>query len=270
MDSPFVATAVSAAQEAGALLRSMLPESPTTKQVGFKRNPADLVTRADRMAEELIVRRLRDRFPDHGVLAEEGTARVDGAYRWIIDPLDGTTNFAHGLPWFAVSIALEHNGQVLTGVVYHPGLDELFVAERGQGAILRRGGDQEPLRVSDVTRVADAIVATGLPYDIRDTGRNIAQIAEMARTAIEVRIMGAAAIHLAYVAAGRLEAFWEPGLNPWDVAAGSLLVEEAGGKITSMIGEPFRIDCSDILATNGRVHDEMLFELRAKSSEQGR
>ncbi len=263
MKSEFVTVAVEVAQEAGLLLLSMLPNTRTTKLIGFKRNPTDLVTRADRMAEELIVRRLLDRFPDHGVLAEEGTARAAGAYRWIIDPLDGTTNFTYGLPWFAVSIALEHEGRVVTGVIHHPAMDELFVAERGQGVFLRRGSQEEQLRVSDITQLSEAIVATGLPFDIRETGRNLAQISMMARTAIEVRMMGSAAINLAYVAAGRLAAFWEPGLNPWDVAAGSLLVEEAGGAITDMRGGPYRIDCSDVLATNGRVHREILAALQA-------
>ncbi len=261
MNSEFVTVAVEVAQEAGVLLLSMISDARTTKLIGFKRNPTDLVTRADRMAEELIVRRLTDRFSDHAVLAEEGTTRAEGAYRWIIDPLDGTTNFAHGLPWFAVSIALEHAGQIVAGVVYHPGIDELFVAERGQGAFVRRGAQEEPLRVSDIAQISEAVVATGLPFDVRETGRNLAQISLMSRTAIEVRMMGSAAINLAYVAAGRLAAFWEPGLNPWDVAAGSVLVEEAGGSITDMRGGPYQIDCSDVLATNGRVHREMLAAL---------
>ncbi len=266
MDSPFVQVATAAAREAGALLQSMLSESRAAKQVKTKRNPVDLVTRADRMAEEVIVRHVQTQFPDHGVLAEEGTAQREGAYRWIIDPLDGTTNFVHGVPWFAVSIGLEHAGQIIVGVVYHPGMDELFVAERGLGARMERGHQKQPIRVSDFTHVADAIVATGLPYDVRETGRNTAQIAKLAQVAIELRIMGAAALHLAYVAAGRLAAFWEPELNPWDVAAGSLLVEEAGGRITDMRGGPFHLKCRDVLATNGRIHEEMLQALQRQPS----
>lgn len=241
---------------------SLLPETRVSKQIGFKRNPADLVTRADRMAEDLIVGLLRERFPDHGLLAEEGTGVEGKAYRWIIDPLDGTTNFAHGLPIFAVSIGLEHQGQVVAGVVYHPPLDEMFVGARGGGAFLRHGRAEGRLRPSDIGEVAHAVVATGLPYDIRETGGNVPQIAALARTAIEVRILGAAALHLAYVAAGRVEAFWEPGLNSWDIAAGSLLVEEAGGRITDMQGRNFHLDCREVLATNGLVHDEMLQLLR--------
>ncbi len=236
----------------------MVSDSWAAKGVTTKRNPADLVTRADRMSEELIVGVLRKRFPHHGVLAEEGTAYAGEEYRWIIDPIDGTTNFAHGLPLFVVSIALEHRGDLVAGVVYHPSMDELFAAERGRGAFLRRGGRDEQMSVSGVGTVAESVVATGLPYDIRETGRNVAQIASLTRTAIEVRILGAAALHLAYVAAGRVEAFWEPGLSPWDIAAGALLVQEAGGRVSDMQGAPFHVDCRDVLASNGRVHAEML------------
>lgn len=256
MFSEFTEAAIAAAQRAGALLMSMLPEAREQKEVSVKRTAADLVTKADRMAEELITGFLRQRFPAHGILAEEGTS-ARGEYRWVIDPLDGTTNFAHGLPLFAVSIGLEHQGQVIAGVVYHPPMDEMFVAQRDGGAFLKVGKDQQRLRVSTIKQVADAVVATGLPYDIRETGRNTPQITALARTAIEVRVLGAAALHLAYVAAGRAEAFWEPGLNPWDIAAGALLVEEAGGKITDMRGGPFHLDCRDVLASNGLVHAEM-------------
>ncbi len=260
--SEFVYVAVDAALQAGKLLRQMLPDSRASKELSTKRNPADLVTRADRMAEDLITGLLRQRFPDHGILAEEGTARAGQDYRWIIDPIDGTTNFAYGLPLFVVSIALEYRGGLVAGVIYHPPMDELFAGERGHGAFLRRNGREEALKVSDLEAVAESVVATGLPYDIRETGRNTAEIQRLMRTAIEVRILGAAALHLAYVAAGRIEAFWEPGLNAWDMAAGALLVQEAGGQITDMQGRPFHVDCRDVLASNGRVHDEMLSLLR--------
>jgi len=256
--SEFLSAAIEAASQAGARLREMLGDSRASKGVTTKRNPADLVTRADRMTEDLIVGLLRARFPSHGVVAEEGTSHAGKEYRWIIDPIDGTTNFAYGLPLFVVSIALEHNGDLLAGVVYHPSMDEMFAAERGRGAFLRRDGREEPLTVSDSATVADSVVATGLPYAIRENGRNIPEIGRLMRTAIEVRILGAAALHLAYVAAGRIGAFWEPGLNAWDIAAGALLVQEAGGRITDMGGRPFHVDCRDVLATNGRVHDEMV------------
>lgn len=258
MPSEFLEAAVHAAKQAGELLQAMLPETRASKQVSFKRNPADLVTRADRSAEDLIVGILRQRFPDHGFIAEEGSLHKGDEYRWIIDPLDGTTNFAHGVPLFAVSIGLEHRNQLVAGVVYHPPMEEMFMAERGKGAFLQQGGETQRLRVSDVLSVADSVVATGLPYDIRELGTNIAQIGKLCRIAREVRILGAAALHLAYVAAGRLEAFWEQNLNPWDVAAGILLVAEAGGRVSLIRGGSFPVDGGDVLASNGKIHEEML------------
>lgn len=270
MASEFVETAAEAAHRVGELLMKMLPETRGSKEIRTKRNPADLVTRADRMSEELIVALLRERFPDHAILAEEGTRHPGAEYRWIIDPVDGTTNFAHGLPLFCVSIGLEQRGRMIAGVVYHPPMDELFWADRGKGAFLRQGSADLPLHVSDVETVSQAVVATGLPYDIRESGTNIANIDALCRTAIEVRILGAAALHLAYVAAGRLEAFWEPSLNPWDIAAGALLVEEAGGRITHMSGSPFHLNVGDVLATNGRVHGEMVALLPSRSGDAPR
>jgi myo-inositol-1(or 4)-monophosphatase len=256
--SEFVEAAIEASLRVGAMQLQMLPESHESKQVSFKRNPADLVTRADRLSEEIIVGLLRKRFPDHGVLAEEGTLYEGKEYRWIIDPVDGTTNFAHGVPLFAVSIGLEHRGQLIAGVVFHPPLNELFYTDRGRGAFLRANGTDQKLVVSEIASVGEAVVATGLPYDIRETGSNVASIDRLVRVAREIRILGAAALHLAYVAAGRIEAFWEPALNPWDLAAGALLVEEAGGRLSHVRGSPFRVDCRDVLATNGRVHSEMV------------
>jgi myo-inositol-1(or 4)-monophosphatase len=255
--SAFASTAIDAATQAGKLLRQMLPESRASKEVTTKRNASDFVTRGDRMAEALIVRILRERFPDHAILAEEGTSRAGADFRWIIDPVDGTTNFVHGVPLFAVSIALEHRGELTAGVVYHPSMDELFVAERGGGAFLRRPGSQGPIRVSDIPTVSNFMVATGQPYDVDETGRNVDQTERLMRIA-SVRITGSAALHLAYVAAGRLEVFWEPGLSPWDYAAGALLVQEAGGRVSDLQGRPFHIDCRDVLASNGHVHDEMV------------
>ena len=258
MASEFVEAASEAALKVGELLMAMLPETRTSKEIRTKRNPTDLVTRADRMSEDLIVGLLRERFPAHGILAEEGSQHPGAEYRWIIDPVDGTTNFAHGVPLFCVSIGLEHRGRMIVGVMYHPPMDELFWADRGHGAFLRRGSTEQRIQVSEVDRVAQAVVATGLPYDIRENGANIANIGKLCRTAIEVRILGAAALHLAYVAAGRVEAFWEPALNAWDLAAGALLVEEAGGRVSHVSGSPFHVDCRDVLATNGRVHAEMV------------
>jgi myo-inositol-1(or 4)-monophosphatase len=255
--SPFLSAAIEAAVQAGTLLQQMLPESWVSKEVATKRGPSDFVTRGDRMAEALIARVIRRRFPDHGILAEEGTSHEGTEYRWIIDPVDGTTNFVHGVPLFAVSIALEHRETLVTGVIYHPSMDELFGAERGSGAFLRRGEHQEPLKVSEVIQMPQSAVATGQPNDLDEASRNVARIGRLDRTA-SVRITGSAALHLAYVAAGRLEAFWEPGLSPWDYAAGALLVMEAGGRISDLQGRAFHVDCRDVLATNGRVHDEMV------------
>src|SRR5256885_7295925 len=256
--SEFLSAAMEAASQAGIRLREMLGDSHASKGVTTKRGPADLVTRADRMTEDLIVGLLRARFPSHGVAAEEGTAHTGQEYRWIIDPIDGTTNFAYGLPMFSVSIALEHKGDLLAGVVYHPSMGEMFAAERGRGAFLRRDGREEPLKVADQTTVADSIVATGLPYAIRETGRNIPETVRLMRTATEVSIFGTAALNLAYVAAGRIGAFWEPGLNAWDIAAGALLVQEAGGRLHDIRGHTFPADCRGGPVTKCRGHDEMV------------
>ncbi len=234
---------------------SLLSTAPSAKEIRFK-GPTDLVTRADKEVEALIAERVRTAYPDHGFLAEEGTVREGQEYRWIVDPLDGTTNFAHGLPWFAVSVALEHQGTVIVGVVYHPPVDELFVAERGQGAwVSTRGGGYIRLAVSPTDDLGAALLSTGLPGGERRR-RHIRTIPAFLERSREVRVMGSAAIHLAYVAAGRLDGFWEPGLNIWDVAAGILLVEEAGGRVTDLQGAPSR--SGDILATSGRIHDAMV------------
>ena len=250
----------------------ILPESATMKEVRHK-GPTDLVTRADREAEILITRRIRERFPEHALLGEEGGAR-DGlarvgrassgpgraapAARWLVDPVDGTSNFAHGIPWFAISIALEESGAVRCGVVAVPPLGEFFVAERGRGAYLvERGAAPVRLKTSTVSDLGRALISTGLPGEPARS-RHVASIPQLAARTQEVRIMGAAAGHLAYVAAGRLDAFWEPGLKPWDVAAGILLVEEAGGRVTDLTGRSLKTVGGDVLATNGALHRAMV------------
>ena len=253
--TPFTEFAIDLARRGGAHLMSLLSTAASVKEIRFK-GPTDLVTRADKEVEALIAARVRAAYSDHGFLAEEGTVREGAEYRWVVDPLDGTTNFAHGLPWFAVSVALEHQGTVIVGVVYHPPVDELFVAEQGKGAWLSaRGGGFVRLAVSPTEDLGAALLATGLPGRERRL-RHMRTIPPSLERSREVRIMGSAAIHLAYVAAGRLEAFWEPGLNLWDVAAGILLVEEAGGRVTDLQGAPSR--WGDILATNGHIHAAML------------
>lgn len=249
--------ALDVAREAAALVMHILPESSSAKEVRHK-GATDLVTRADHEAERLIAGRIRARFPDHGLLGEEGTASASLGPRWLVDPVDGTANFAHGVPWFAISIGLEDRGEVQCGVVAVPPLGEYFVAERGRGAyLLAAGAAPVRLAVSKTVDLGQALVATGLPRE-PDRSRHVPTIAPLMMRALEVRIMGVAAIHLAYVAAGRLEAFWEPGLAPWDLAAGILMVEEAGGRVTDWVGRPLRALGGEVLASNGLLHSPMV------------
>jgi myo-inositol-1(or 4)-monophosphatase len=253
--------ALDVAREASALVMRLLPEARDAKANRYK-SPTDIVTRADTEAERLIADRIRARFPDHGIIAEEGTSAPGCGLRWHVDPVDGTSNFAHEIPWFAISIAMEDHGHVQCGVVAVPPLGEYFVAERGRGAyLLEEGREAVRLRPSSTAQIGTALVATGLPREPGRT-RHIPTIAPMAQRALEVRIMGAAAIHLAYVAAGRLDAFWEPGLNSWDVAAGILLVEEAGGRVSDWDGRALDGLGGQVLATNGPLHAVMVEMLR--------
>jgi len=231
-----------------------------------KKGAIDLVTEADIAVERMFRDLIAGRFPDHQVLAEELGDRpvAPTGPCWVFDPIDGTTNFAHGLPWFAVSIALEEGGVLQCGVIAVPPLGEFFVGERGRGAYLIAGnGEPVRLAVSTVRELGRALIATGLPPE---PGRSphITTIPKVMRKALEVRIMGSAAAHLACVAAGRLEAFWEPNLNPWDVAAGILLVEEAGGRVSDLSGRPLRAPGGDVLATNGAVHVPLLELIRGQ------
>jgi myo-inositol-1(or 4)-monophosphatase len=259
--SPFLPVALDAARGAGRLLRE---ELGGTRRIRHKRSVIDLVTEMDQRAERFIVERLLGAFPDHGVLAEEGGA-TDGRseYRWLIDPLDGTTNYAHGLPIFAVSVALERSGTVELGVAYDPTRDECFVAQRGRGATL----DGEPIRVSTVESLDQALLVTGFPYDIRTTPEtNLPEYAALSVRAQAVRRLGSAVLDLCYVACGRLDGFWELALGPWDMAAGGLIVQEAGGRVTSVRGGPWRLEGPGILASNGLVHDAILAGLGAARS----
>jgi myo-inositol-1(or 4)-monophosphatase len=261
--SDTTAFALSVAREAAALVMRILPEAMTSKAVRHK-GPRDLVTRADHEAERLITARIKTRFPNHGILAEEGTTAT-GEARWIIDPIDGTTNFAHGVPIFAISIGYEESGTLRGGVVAVPPIGEYFAAERGRGAHLIVGSEPpRRLTTSSVAELNQALIATGLPGEpVRS--KHVATIPAFMRDAQEVRIMGTAAAHLAYVAAGRLDAFWEPGLNAWDVAAGILLVEEAGGRVSDFSGQPMTSPGGDILATNGPLHPILLERVRRRA-----
>jgi myo-inositol-1(or 4)-monophosphatase len=249
--------AVDAARAAGRLLSEALPRA---RQVSFKGTVTNLVTEMDARAEKLVVDALHDAFPDDGILAEEGSARsAPSGRRWIIDPLDGTTNYAHGVPAFAVGIGLEAAGRVVLGVVYEPIRDELYVAERGGGAFL----NDTRLAVSTTPVLDASLLATGFPYDIRTTARNnLAQYAAFAVRTRGVRRFGSALLDFAWVAAGRLDGFWELRLGPWDVAGGAILVEEAGGKVTNLTGGAFDIDEPRICCSNGLIHDEMLAVLK--------
>ena len=249
--SDYLDRAVEAARSAGALQRERLW---CDHDIRFK-GETDLVTEVDRACEELIVGMVCETWPDHDFLAEENIYRPAGSrFRWIIDPLDGTTNYAHGFPWFCVSIALEIDGEVKVGVVYQPVLDELFTAVAGKGAFL----NGRRIRVSDREPLIGCLLATGFPYDrSRGNENNFEHFLNFQLAARGIRRAGAAALDLAYVATGRLDGFWECKLKPWDVAAGQLLVTEAGGKVTNYAGEPFLVHDHRILASNGLIHGAM-------------
>ena len=227
-----------------------------------KKGDINLVTEADLASEQLIVERIRTHFPRHAILAEEGGDVVviegDNRWKWIIDPLDGTTNFAHGYPCFCVTIALEHDGEIVVGVTYDPTRDEVFAAESRQGASL----NAKPIRVSDTDQLGDALVVTGFPYDFKARPDFSRHLTAFLRESRGVRRDGSAAIDMAYVACGRFDGFWEEGLNPWDMAAGVLLIEEAGGQVTGYDGSRFTIYKPPVLASNGLIHAQMAAVLR--------
>jgi myo-inositol-1(or 4)-monophosphatase len=245
--------AVDAARAAGRLLRDELSGA---RRITYKGTPTNLVTEMDQRAEALILERLRGAFPEDAILAEElGAAGGRSGRRWLVDPLDGTTNYAHGLPIFGVSIALEAARRLVLGVVYDPSRDEMFVGERGVGATL----NDAPIRVSATPSVDASLLVTGFPYNIRETAdTNLREYAAFSVRARAVRRLGSAAIDLAYVACGRFDAYWELRLGAWDVAAGAVLVEEAGGRVTGIDGRALDVDAATMLATNAVIHDEML------------
>jgi myo-inositol-1(or 4)-monophosphatase len=257
----FERVAFAAAARAGALIRARYREP---HEVAFK-SELDLVTEVDRQAEALILETITGAFPEHGIMAEESAARAgrDG-HLWIVDPLDGTTNFAHGYPQFSVSIALARDGELLLGVVHDPLRDETFSALRGGGARLNGA----PIGVSNVTAFERALLGTGFPYDRREHAAfYLAFFQEAICRTQGVRRAGSAALDLCYVACGRLDAFWEWKLHPWDTAAGRLIVEEAGGKVTDFSGAPHRLDGEETAASNGHLHGpltEMVAQVRSR------
>jgi len=245
------------AREAGALL---LDHFHKKLKIEYK-GDADLVTAADRASEALIRERIAKEFPSHDVLGEEqGLKDRGGEYRWYVDPLDGTTNFAHGYPVFSVSIALERragtSGQRIAAVVYDPTRDELFTAEQGRGAQL----NGQPIRVSKIAQLKESLLATGFPSHKRHQNPNIYFYHQITLHTHGVRRAGSAALDLCNVACGRFDGFWEFNLNPWDTAAGVLIVEEAGGKVSRFDGSPFMLDSQETLASNSLVHDALLHE----------
>lgn len=258
LDPLIVATALEAVLTAGDIQRA---HYGTHFRVG-KKGSIDLVTPVDLEVERMFRALVASRFPDHDVLAEELAAdsrQAESSWCWIFDPIDGTTNFAHGLPIFCASLGLEYHGQLVYGAVYDPNRRELFTAERGGGAFL----NGRRLHVSSAPAVIDAMLCTGFPYDVHQSRDELVSLfGEFVGRARAVRRLGSAAIDLCYVAAGRLDGFWEKRLKPWDTSAGALIVEEAGGRVTRWSGATFDPRCDDLVASNGVIHAEMLAVIR--------
>ena len=243
------------AREAGSLLMRYFDRQIKIEYKG----DADLVTIADRKSEALILERIRAQFPSHDVMGEEGTRIETGSdYKWFVDPLDGTTNFAHGFPVFCVSLGVQFRGRSAAGVIYDPTRDEMFAAEAGKGATL----NGKLIRVSSASRLADCLMGTGFPSHKRHKNPNIHFYHQITLRSHGVRRAGSAALDLCNVACGRFDGFWEFNLNPWDTAAGVVIAEEAGARITDFSGGPFQLNSRETLASNGLVHDELLREFQ--------
>ncbi|MBS0615510.1 MAG: inositol monophosphatase [Verrucomicrobia bacterium] len=252
-NNELLSVAVDAAEKAGKLLRKGLG---TSFQISKKSGKHNLVTEYDHASEKIIIETILKAFPSHGILAEESGPSKTGEILWIIDPLDGTVNFAHGIPVFSVSIAATRGEEILCGVVYQPITEELFTAEKGKGAFF----NGQKMQVTDTTDINAAFLATGFPYNVDQNPLHcIDTFSNMTKKGIPIRRLGSAAIDLAYVAAGRFDAYWEVSLEPWDLAGGKLLVEEAGGKVTDYEGRPRSLrERGPILATNGRLKLELV------------
>ena len=251
-------TAVEAAWRAGQVIVERYPAGHTLTVKGYR----DIVTEADTAAEAVILELVRARFPDHAILSEEaGGDGIGDGYTWVVDPLDGTTNYAHRLPVFSVSIGVLQGGEPLVGVVHDPLRDHTFVAERGAGARV----DGAPLRVSRVDRLERAVVGLDWGHSDAERERTMDAVRQVAPLCATVRALGSAALALAYVAAGWLDAYFNLMMKPWDVAAGTLLVSEAGGRCTTLEGGPYRVDLPGCLGTNGRIHGELLAVLKRET-----
>ena len=250
--------AIETAREAGQILLEKFGRKINVS----KKGDINLVTEADLASEKLIIEKIKSYHPKHAILAEESGEAViiggDKRWKWIIDPLDGTTNYAHGYPCFCVTLALEHDGESVIGVTFDPTRGEMFAAEKGKGATL----NNKPIRVSEAEKLGDALIVTGFPYDFKQRLDFACHLTEFLLRSRGVRRDGSAAIDMAYVACGRFDGFWEEGLNPWDVAAGLLLIEEAGGRVSYYDDSRFSIYAPPICASNGLIHSEMLEVLK--------
>jgi myo-inositol-1(or 4)-monophosphatase len=250
--------AIEAALEAGKFLKESVGKVlQVERKLGQETN---LVTQIDKKAEEIIINKIKGKYPDHDFLAEEsGSHNRQSDVRWVIDPLDGTLNFTHGMPLFSVSIGVEVKGEIVAGVVYEPNLNELFTAEKGKGAFLNK----KPIRVSRVDSLIESMIVTGFPYTIQENPDHAVQhFVNMLMKAQGIRRLGSAAVDLCYVACGRFDGFWEVSLNPWDMAAGVLLIQEAGGRFTDFHGKPSSIYNKQVLMTNGLIHEKVIEILR--------
>jgi myo-inositol-1(or 4)-monophosphatase len=264
----FAAVAINCAAKAGEWIQTKLGNY---NNVNIKISPQDLVTEIDKGSEMMIRNLVLTHFPDHSFLGEEGVepgpeasakaieSLKDAEYLWIVDPIDGTTNFVHGFPYYVVSIALAHRGELVLGVVYDPSKDELFIAEKGKGAYVHG----KRMRVSAEETLQESLIATGFPAEQKHSlPLNMKGLQALAPQVRNIRSSGSAALHLAYVASGRLSGYWEIGLSSWDMAAGVLLIQESGGMVTDTDGKPYHLGVRNVAATNGRIHDELLTALK--------
>ncbi|MDI6767865.1 MAG: inositol monophosphatase family protein [Bacteroidota bacterium] len=257
-----ITVAVEAAKQAGNFLSQNLGKVRDIQRKSDQER--NLVTEIDKRSEEIIIETIKKHYPTHGILAEESgkSQRQESDYKWIIDPLDGTTNYTHSLPIFCVSIGVERKGEIVAGVIYDPNNDELFTAEKGKGAFL----NSKRIKVSQTDSLTRSLLVTGFPYNITENPDHaVEHFINFLMTAQAVRRLGSAALDLAYIAAGRFDGFWEVALNPWDMAAGTLIVQEAGGEVTNFSGDTFSIYQKQILASNGKVHDEMVKVLKQRA-----